>query len=38
MKNKVLSFSDLGFLYSLLSLAYQTKSELKREAPWSFGL
>jgi hypothetical protein len=27
-KNEVMSYSDLGFLYSLLAIAYKKKSEI----------
>ena len=38
LKNRALSFDDLGFLYSLVSLAYRPRHELLKEVSWSCGL
>ena len=35
MQNKVISFSDAGFLYSLLCLAYQDRSKMMEDIKWS---
>ena len=34
-KNRVLSHQDLGYLFSLISLAFRTREELLTEVSWS---
>ena len=35
MQNKCISFRDMGYLYSLISIAYHGRDHLKRDIKWS---
>lgn len=35
MQNKVISFDDMGFLYSLLLIAYQKREKMQEDIKWS---
>ena len=35
MQNKLISFKDLGYLYSLISIAYHSRDHLSRDLKWS---
>lgn len=35
MENQVISLQDLGFVYSLIMLAYHDREELTRDVKWS---